>query len=64
MSASQTVFGGAAEKSCFSRFGAIGRSWRLSVVHGLNRRPARRADAVVAHQTLDAAAADRPAFRP
>src|SRR6202051_3262167 len=41
MSASQTVFGAVAANACFSRFGAIGRSWRLSVVQGLNRRPAR-----------------------
>src|ERR1700677_1451031 len=41
MSASQTVFGAVAVNPCFSRFGAIGRSWRLSFVQGLNRRPAR-----------------------
>ena len=34
-------FGTAAEKSCLRRLGAIGRSWRLSVVHGRKRRPAR-----------------------
>ncbi len=39
--ASQTVPGRTAEKSCFRRFGVIGRSCRLSVVQGRNRRPAR-----------------------
>jgi hypothetical protein len=35
MSASQTVFGAVAANACFSRFGAIGRSWRLSVVQAI-----------------------------
>lgn len=40
MSASQMRFGADATHSCFNRFGAMGREWLLSVVHGLNLRPA------------------------
>src|SRR3954447_7498382 len=41
MSASQTVSGRSATKWRSSRFGATGRSWRLSVVRGGRRRPPR-----------------------
>ena len=39
MSASRTVSGRSAAKCRSSRFGATGRSWRLSVVRGGRRRP-------------------------
>ena len=41
MSASRTLLGAQTQKSCFSRFGASGRSWLPSAARGQNRRPAR-----------------------
>src|SRR5919112_4009753 len=61
MSASQTWSGLSAVKFRASRFGATGRSWRLSVVRGVRRRP-RRAESPsnavrwTAHHSLDAPA--------
>src|SRR3954469_3989175 len=46
MSASQTWSGLSAVKFRASRFGATGRSWRLSVVRGVRRRP-RRAESPI-----------------
>src|SRR3984893_315652 len=57
MSASQIRFGAAATKFRSSRFGAIGRSWRLSGVR------TRRGRAVMAHQSLEATAAPPAVLR-
>src|SRR3954451_14336085 len=54
MSASQTVSGRSATKCRSSRFGATGRSWRLSVVRGGRRRPPRGGGALSRHSPAPA----------